>query len=313
MEIREDTYSKYYKSISMIGSGNFGKVILAQNKQTAQVYAIKQIDFPKQKQNESYEKYNDQLNKFFKSINDEVESLKRLSSFEKGCHENIVCYYDIFKDTSFDTVYIVTEYIPGIGLNKFFDIIQKGSKELYMNNLLYVITEILKAIEYINSYNIVHGDIKPDNIMLYFPDPKYIPNNLNNLIYSKDNKIYHVVLIDFGLSCQLLNGSCLQSGGTPIYVSPEVSKSKKMYITSDIWSLGVILFEYLNGINFMKYLFEIYNYDIFFILNNIKQSDIPISNSGYPLLDNLIQHMLKINPEERYTASQLLNYISVNK
>ncbi|MDY6968964.1 MAG: serine/threonine-protein kinase [Spirochaetota bacterium] len=142
-------------------------------------------------------------------------------------NDNIVQVYDHFKEGS--SYYIVMEYVDGIDLG---DLIKK---KRYLSNemAMLIFNEICKALKYAHDKNVIHRDIKPDNILI-----------------SKEGE---VKLTDFGIATSkdedekelTTAGMTL---GTPAYMSPEqISDTKNVDKRADIYSMGVLLYEMIVG------------------------------------------------------------------
>jgi len=139
-------------------------------------------------------------------------------------HPNIVSIYDAGEEH--DLAYIAMEYLYGEDLVKF---THKG-KLLPLRDVLNIIIQVADALDYAHNNNVVHRDIKPANIMLL-----------------KDT--YNIKVTDFGIA-RITSSSKTKTGvvlGTPSYMSPEQVSGKRIDGRSDIFSLGVVLFEMLTG------------------------------------------------------------------
>ena len=146
----------------------------------------------------------------------EINMIKKLN------HPNIITTYDVINNN--DTfLYIVLEYCPNGTLHDFLQ--NRPLKEKHAKNFF---TQIADAIKYLLDNNIIHRDLKPQNILL-----------------DKDNKIK---LTDFDFAKIIKVDSLVETiCGTPLYMAPEIIKFKKYTIKSDLWSLGIILFQMLTG------------------------------------------------------------------
>jgi len=141
--------------------------------------------------------------------------------------EHIVQVYDHFKEKN--SYYIVMEFVEGMTLA---DLIQQ---KRYLSNeaALLILREIAKGLKYAHDKNVIHRDIKPANILI-----------------SKEGKIK---LTDFGIATSIedTDQGLTQEGtalGTPAYMSPEqISDTKKVDHTTDIYSMGVMLYEMTTG------------------------------------------------------------------
>jgi len=135
-------------------------------------------------------------------------------------HPNIVKIYETFIKK--ENIYHVFEWIDGFDLSKIIGIKGKMNEEIS----LLIIYEILKALDYAHSKGIIHRDIKPSNVMI-----------------SKEG---FVKLTDFGVAKWEELPEITQPGiiiGTPYYLSPEQVKGEKVVPSSDIFSVGILLYE----------------------------------------------------------------------
>lgn len=192
-----------YTFVKQLKSGGYGKVFLAVSAINKQQYAVKQISTKKFTTEDLY------------LISRENLYLSSLS------HKNIIKYYTSF---SYDnSVYIVMDYAKGGELNKY--VSRKGplsEKEAKM-----IFQQVHSAIRYMHSMNIIHRDIKPNNIMFL------------------DENHEHALLIDFGI-CGVSNGNEKEviKAGTLDYLPPEIASGKEFVSNGkiDVWALGVVLY-----------------------------------------------------------------------
>src|SRR6185295_16347972 len=145
-------------------------------------------------------------------------------------HPNIVSVYDLGQTTD-GTLYIAMEYIDGPSLKT---LIQAG-RPIPLTRTIAILRQVASALSTAHRHNIIHRDLKPHNIML--------TEGLDGSEVAK--------LVDFGIaktfdeSTQLTNvGSAL---GTPYYMSPEQIEGRVVDARSDIYALGIILYEMLVG------------------------------------------------------------------
>ena len=138
-------------------------------------------------------------------------------------HPNIVSIYDVSKTDSLD--YIVMELIDGITLKQYME--KKGP--LSWRETLHFSMQIAKALEHAHSRNIIHRDIKPHNVMIL-----------------KDGS---VKVADFGIAriASAQNTLTKEALGSVHYISPEQAKGARVDNRSDIYSLGVVMYEMLTG------------------------------------------------------------------
>lgn len=147
-------------------------------------------------------------------------------------HENIVKVYDFatlpVQDPTWDgRCYFTMEFVPGNPINKAFE---GFDKKLYL-----LLIQILSALDYIHSKGMIHGDLKPGNILVMGG-------------FNKPSAISHkraVKLLDFGLAEEmaLLDPSAIT--GTLGYIAPELLKGGKVDHRADLYSLGIIIYETL--------------------------------------------------------------------
>ena len=195
-----------YEIKDIIGIGNFGEVKLGINKETKEKVAIKIID----------------KDKMIKCNN--IERIKREFKIIKELdHLNIIKTYSIRDDPK--KFYIIMEYCEKGELFKY--IIK--NKKLKENEAAFFFYQIINGIEYIHNKNIVHRDMKPENLLI----------TENNIIK----------IIDFGLSNYFYNNNLLSTlCGSPSYSSPELLSGEKYEgFPVDIWSIGITLFAMIFG------------------------------------------------------------------
>ena len=140
-------------------------------------------------------------------------------------HPNIVKVYDV--SVSDHLQYIVMEYVDGMTLREYLN--ERGGK-LTSRETVHFISQILKALDHAHHNGVVHRDIKPQNIMLL------------------DNG--QLRMMDFGIARisraenQLSGGKAM---GSVHYISPEQAKGDETDFTSDLYSVGVMMYEMLSG------------------------------------------------------------------
>ncbi len=138
-------------------------------------------------------------------------------------HPNIVSIYDVSSSITAD--YIVMELIDGITLKQYME--KKGV--LNWKETLHFAIQIAKALEHAHSKGIVHRDIKPHNVMVL--------------------KNGSVKVTDFGIARMMSKGNTLtkEALGSVHYISPEQAKGGRVDNRSDIYSLGVVMYEMMSG------------------------------------------------------------------
>ncbi len=139
-------------------------------------------------------------------------------------HENIIHVYDFHHERG--AMFIVMEYVQGIDL---YDLLEKGGRLPY-DVATIIAMQIARALDYVHYRGIVHRDIKPANIMV--------------------SRSGGVKLMDFGIARDTSFGDLTEAGtgiGTPAYMSPEQVLGDRLDARSDIFSLGVVLYQMVTG------------------------------------------------------------------
>ena len=140
-------------------------------------------------------------------------------------HENIIHVYDFHRERG--ALFIVMEYVQGIDL---YDLLEKCGRLPY-DVAAIIAMQVARALDYVHYRGIVHRDIKPANIML--------------------SRSGGVKVMDFGIARDTSYGTDLTEAGTgigtPAYMSPEQVLGDKLDARSDIFSLGVVLYQMVTG------------------------------------------------------------------
>ena len=277
-----ETKINFYLYGRRIGQGAFGKVNLGLNVLTGRVVAIKSF------KKKPIEKFRHKM----KKIQSETELMKRFN------HKNITKILEVFNDEEY--MLIVMEYINGGNLFSFV----KKRRKLSEKMARFLFRQIILGIHHIHSKNVVHRDIKLENILIDF----------NN----------NVKICDFGIGKVLDNENQLlfDKCGTPMYMAPEIvlANENNGYkgFPVDIWSSGITLYIMLSG-----------NLP-FSLRNKNKKEDILLSSAkdkNNVYLENqiinvnpkkieyiskeaqdLLEKILNKDPEKRLTCLEILNH-----
>ncbi len=198
-----------YEIVSELGQGAMGVVYKAKDPLIDREVAIKTINLSlAQEEREEFEA------RFYQ----EAKAAGRLS------HPNIVTIYDVGR--SGDIAYIAMEYLHGRELRD----ILNDNKTLPIDQVLDITSQVALGLSYAHEHGIVHRDVKPSNVMVI-----------------RDG---HVKITDFGIARMASAAVRTQTGmvlGSPKYMSPEQVMGKLTDQRSDIFSLGVMLYEMLTG------------------------------------------------------------------
>ena len=199
-----------YQVLKELGRGAMGVVYLGKDPTIQRFVAIKTMRLEDIDKEEDLKEFRD---RFFR----EAESTGRLS------HPNIITVYDAGEQDGL--AYIAMEYLEGVLLNCY---CQKSTL-VPAKQALQIVATVAEALDYAHGQGVIHRDVKPPNIMIL--------------------KQRLVKVMDFGIA-KMASASKTQSSmivGTPRYMSPEQATGKDVDGRSDVFSLGIVLFELLTG------------------------------------------------------------------
>ena len=200
-------FNENYELLGTLGKGGMGYVYKALDKRLNREVAFKILDSTSDEE---------AIKRFYL----EAQAMKELD------HQNIVHVFDFGQQDK--QLFIAMTYVQGISLA---EILQNKSK-LSFEAIEVIIKQIARGLLYAHSKGIVHRDVKPSNIML-----------------TRDNRVY---IMDFGISYiqEMEKERLTRTGmtmGTPEYMSPEQCHGDEVTLQSDIYSMGVILYEMTCG------------------------------------------------------------------
>ena len=262
-----------YKVKEELGRGAMGVVYLGFDPKISRRVAIKTFHY-NQFQPQQVEELK---SRFYR----EAEAAGRLN------HPSIVSVYDVGEED--DLAFIAMDFAAGESLNHF----AIDTNLLPVFEVYRTICEVAKALDYAHNNQIVHRDIKPGNIM-YSPSP------------------FQVKVTDFGIA-RLVDDSRTSTGeilGSPLYMSPEQLKGKKVNGSSDIFSLGVTFYQLLTGaLPFSGENLAALTYEIIHGKHKgvrAVRKELPVSAS------RIINQCLQKSPEDRYASAGELA-LAINK
>ncbi|XP_059831820.1 serine/threonine-protein kinase 33 isoform X2 [Hypanus sabinus] len=257
-----------------LGQGSYGVVIEATHNRSGKKWAIKKVN--REKAGSSA----------VKLLEREVSILKQVN------HEHIIHLEEVFETPK--RMYLVTEVCEGGELSA----ILHRKKRLNENETRHVIRSLASAIAYLHKNDIVHRDLKLENILV-----KNIENS------SEPDMKLNIKVTDFGLSVQkggvgsdkMLQATC----GTPMYMAPEVLSAHQYTQQCDTWSIGVIMYTLLSGVppfvaSSEEKLAELINRAELRLDSSVLHE---ISDGAKDVLSRL----LKVDPAHRITANELLD------
>ena len=282
-EFKERIFYDVWELVREIGKGAFGKVFLGRQKKqrttTAAIKLVKKVELHPVD---------------VEFLNWELDVFNFLVCQE---HKHLIRAIDRFEDPNF--IYLLYEYIPYGDIGAY---VKKHKGEMTLRQVYVMSFDLIKTIEYLQGFGIIHRDIKPDNILIR---------------EIKQNGMVELVLIDFGLSKVLsFHEKVDEACGSPIYLAPEILEGKMYNHAVDIWSFGMTLYYFVFGelpfVNRNKdHLLEQYNY---IDMNGFdvwkEESCGNKAEKGYQkrlqFLKEVICKCLVVNSKERITVKELI-------
>lgn len=189
-------------------------------------------------------------------------------------HPNIVTIHEVGEDNG--RYFIAMEYLEGQTLRSRLDV----AHALPVNDAIRIASELCDALQYAHAHGIIHRDIKPDNIHL-------VPGD-------------RVKLTDFGIARITTESQLTVAGqvfGTPSYMSPEQVVGQDIDFRSDIFSLGIVLYEMITGRK------PFTGESVVTITYRILNDPTPPLLGASPALDSVIRRATAKNPNERYASA----------
>lgn len=250
-----------YNIIKKLGEGGMGSVYLAEDKANSnRLTALKTIKGAV---------FNKLDKHSLQQLKHEYDVMHRL------WHPNLAKVYE-FGEMETRGHYMAMEYIDGCELKK---LIKKG--KINFSKGINIITELLRAVEFIHSRDIVYCDVKPQNILV-----------------TKDNR---VKLIDFGLS-DFKSRLTTEIKGTIAYIAPETINRKKKDFRTDIFSLGVLFYEILTRKPFHSNSSIGDIVSMYLSSEQYRQHEFVYDDIENEKIRPIIKKMCSFDPEERYSS-----------
>jgi eukaryotic-like serine/threonine-protein kinase len=263
-----------YQLRDLLGEGGMASVYLAYDSALDRQVAIKTLHSELGREQSFRERFRR-----------EAQAVAKLS------HTNIVSVFDTGEDTLGEALmpYIVMEYVEGYPLGSVLqaDIAQYGA--MPADKALKITADVLAALEASHEMGLVHRDIKPGNVMM-----------------TKRNV---VKVMDFGIARAMQSGvtSMTQTGmvvGTPQYLSPEQALGRGVDARSDLYSVGIMLFQLLTG----RLPFDA-DSPLAIAYAHVQEEPVApssINRSVPPAVDALVARALKKNPNERFHTADAM-------
>lgn len=208
-------------------------------------------------------------------------SLEECETLQLFNHPNIIkCYESGVEEGK---IYSILEYVDGIDLQEYLDTHGRLASSVTEE----IAEQMLSALRHIHSLGYLYRDVKSSNI-----------------IYSPENNM--IKLVDFGLAMNLnINNDEGDIVGTPLYMDPEYAKDAISKPKTDIYSLGVVLYELIAGYN----PFDAESINPYHTIRNHISITPPGIGDISPKLNDLVFWMIQKESENRPTAKQALEYL----
>eukprot|EP00903_Cladosiphon_okamuranus_P012027 g11292.t1 len=250
----------FYRLGKVVGEGSFAQVRVAWHKLTGQRVAVK-----------TYEKAKIKDENQWKRISQEVKLMEKLN------HPRVIRLFETAESSK--RIHLVMEYANGGNLCSYV----KRRKRLDEGEARRILQQLLEGVEYMHGSDIVHRDIKLENVLLGGSDRT------------------NAKLVDFGFSAHVKNRRLLHVFcGTPSYMAPEIIKRQEYEGKPvDIWSLGVVLYAMLCGC----FPFSGPRYPELY--KNIAKGVFRLPDWLSPTASSLVRGMLVTNPTQRFTLRQV--------
>ena len=268
----------------MLGKGAYGEVYLSKKANSNKLFATKRID---------KFRADTQLKKYFQY---EINIMKGLN------HENIIRLEDI-KMTA-NNYYVVLEYLNGGDLKSCLHLYMQRYNTPFPEEIVqHLMKQIVRAVAYFHEFNVIHRDLKLDNIMVNFDSEK--DKQDLNMMRAK------IKIIDFGCSIVIPSqgGFCFTAAGTPGYMAPFLLEeyyrnAKREGLVGygkevDIWSLGCLCYELFMG----KVPFN--SKEIPNLINQMNEGTYTLPPNSSAEIRDFLSKMLKRDGKARATAREL--------
>jgi serine/threonine protein kinase len=254
-----------YELLEPIGRGSMGNVYLGRDPLINRILALKAIDLSIGYDNADCASTSDSF-------------LREAAIAGSLSHPNIVTIFDVGESEGL--AYIAMEYVRGHHLNEF----ATSDRLLPVDTVLDLIARAAEALDYAHRRNVVHRDIKPANIMY-----DSLSNNLK--------------ITDFGIA-KLIDANRTRTGivlGTPAFMSPEQLEGKNVNGHTDLFALGVSLYQLLTGqLPFRGASMT----NLMFVIANEPHESVTSLRSELPKwLDEVLDRALAKNPADRFESA----------
>ena len=233
VERTKQSYEEFYETIKVIGTGGYGLVYKGRDKETKELRAIKVIDIEKIEENLSSQYEREEIQEKLKLC---IEGFKEEFEIMKICSNNnensVKCYEYFINDNNF---VIIMELCDNNLLQLLIKRCEEKGKGFNIEEIYDIMIQLNNTFKIMKENNIIHRDLKLENILI-----KYI-----------DKEKYIIKLSNYGCSKKLisLSRNCNTYVGTLLYMSPEILKGEEYNYKCDLWSIGIIIYRLIESIN----------------------------------------------------------------
>lgn len=262
VEISTKNVYDYYDILEEIGTGAFGVVHRCRERKTGNIFAAKFIPV-----SHAIEK---------ELIRKEIDIMNQLH------HPKLINLHDAFEDD--DEMVLIFEFLSG---GELFERITAEGYQMSEAEVISYMRQICEAIKHMHEKNIIHLDIKPENIMC------------------QTRKSSNIKLIDFGLATKLDPNEVVKiSTGTAEFAAPEIVEREPVGFYTDMWAVGVLAYVLLSGLSPFAGENDIET------LKNVKACDWDFDEEAFSIVSeegkDFIRRLLVKNKEKRMTAQECL-------
>jgi hypothetical protein len=254
-----------YRKLDKLGSGAFGSVFLVENVQDGRRFAMKEAEASVWSKNELME----------------VQVMSRLNIVQ-----HVVCLHEAVITTG-NKMLIVMDYAAGGDLRHRIQRQRMSGQYFEQTQVLRWFKQACEGLRDLLSYQILHRDLKPDNLFL--------------------DASSNILIGDFGLSCELDNAKGLSRAklGSTVYLSPERINQQAYGHGADVWALGVILYEMLT----LHHPFFMQGDDMKAIKKRINAGKFaPIPEQYSKEMHELLNWCLQVDPKKRKDVHEVLDH-----
>ena len=257
-----------YKIIKFLGRGKFSTVYQAEKQADHKLVALKII------------KIYDIMDR-----NTIDKCLQEVNLLQKVNHPNIVKYLDSFMNQN--ELYIAIEWADKGDVKRFIKKFKQEGDFLDERKVIEYTREITSALIHMHEKRVIHRDLKPANILI-FSDCTFKLSDLGLGRFMRDETV-----------------KAFSKVGTPLYMAPEVINNIGYDFKSDNWSLGCVVYELITLKSPFQTEEQISVMDLFKKINAGNYP--PIKNNKYQLSSQIVDALLKVNPDERIELGTVLN------